>query len=199
MHQELFGGDGLRAGDQEFLDGTPRSAAKWKAILYDLVERGALQHLDGGVYRMTAFGYDIVDQADAQEKALEPTDVALTVSGPPDAQVLLVRSNHRLRLVQLDFLTSTNACVCSQPLLEEGDDIRVPLDRAKVGELFAAPRTDRNHHDLSGPAKLRLSVKVNDLQHQAILDVVLLPKIVNNTQWITLTGSTTIEIPAKVA
>jgi hypothetical protein len=187
-------GDGLRAGDQEFLDGTPRSAAKWKAIVGDLLGRGALEIAEDGVYRVTASGYAIVDQVGAQEKASEPTDVGITVSGPPDGQVLLVRSNHPLSLVQLDFLTSTDACVCSQPLSEEGNTINVALDQTKTVQLFNAPRSDYNPADLSGPAKLRLLFRVSNRQRKTILDVMLIPKIVNNRQWITLTGSASFEV-----
>jgi hypothetical protein len=195
MHQELLSGDGLRAGDQEFLDGTPRSAAKWKAILYDLVERRALERVeDTDVYRVTAYGYNIVDQSDGREKASETTNVALNVSGPPDAQVLLVRSNHALSLTQLDFLTSTEACICSQSLSQQGTDITVQLDHTKAAELFAAPRSDRNPNDYSGPAKLRLLFRVNNRQKQAIVPVILIAKTVKNKQWITLTGSATFDV-----
>jgi hypothetical protein len=201
MHQETFSENGLRAGKQQFLENTPRSAAKWKAILSDLIERGALEHVDGGVYRMTAFGYDIVDQADAQEKALEPTSVALSFSGPPNAQTLVVKSNHMLRLNQLDFLTTTDACISSQPLTEEGREVAVRLNHAKVIELFNAPRTDRNHSDFSGPAKLRLSFRANDgrRQEQVILAVMLTPRMVDSTQWIAFSGSGTIEIPDRLS
>jgi hypothetical protein len=166
-----------------------------------LIERGALEHVDGGVYRLTAFGYDIVDQADAQQKALEPTSVALCFSGPPNAQTLVVKSNHMLRLNQLDFLTSTDACISSQTLSEEGPEIAVRLDHSKVIELFNAPRTDRSHFDFSGPAKLRLSFRANDgrRQEQVLLAVMLTPRMVDSTQWIALSGSDTVEIPDRLS
>jgi hypothetical protein len=195
MYSESLSGTGLRAGNEEFIDDSPRSAAKWRGILNGLVGQGAVENIEGGLYRLTESGYALVDDAAAKEKASKPTNLTLDVSGPPEAQILHLRSDRKLHLVQLDFLTPTGACISSQPVSQEGADIKVPLDHRKVIELFNSPRTDRNHYDFSGPAKLRAMIKVNDLQHQATLDVMLLPKIVNNTQWVTLTGSSSIQIP----
>lgn len=183
------------------MDGSPRSAAKWRAIRDDLIKQGALEKRGGGVYNLTRSGYDIVDQADAQDKASEPTSVALSFSGPPNAQALVVKSNHMLRLIQLDFLTPTDACISSQPLTEEGREVAVRLDHAKVIELFNAPRADRNNYDFSGPAKLRLSFRANDgrRRDQVLLAVILTPRLVDGTQWVTFSGSATIEIPNKLS
>jgi diguanylate cyclase (GGDEF)-like protein len=74
ISQEL-GAYGLSAGGEEFLDGTARSAAKWRAILGDLLGRGILEATaDIGVYRLSAAGYEIVDKAQALEEASKPTE-----------------------------------------------------------------------------------------------------------------------------
>jgi len=75
IFQEL-GAYGLSAGGEEFLDGTARSAAKWRAILGDLLGRGILEGTaDIGVYRLTAAGYEIVDKAQALEEASKPMEI----------------------------------------------------------------------------------------------------------------------------
>jgi hypothetical protein len=193
-HQQSLDGDTIWAGNQRFTDGTRRSIAKWKAIVHGLVERGALERDSDGLYPVTEHGYNLVDQADAQAKASEPTNVALTISGASDEQVLLVRSNHILSLKQLDFLTPTDACIRSQALSEEGNNMTVSLEHTNTVQLFNAPRTGRDHYNLSGPAKLRLVFALNGRQYRTSLDVMLIPKIVNNTQFITLTGSATFEV-----
>jgi diguanylate cyclase (GGDEF)-like protein len=72
IHQEL-GAYGLSAGGEEFLDGTARSAAKWRAILGDLLCRGVFeQTAEIGVYRLSATGYEIADKAQALEEPSKP-------------------------------------------------------------------------------------------------------------------------------
>jgi hypothetical protein len=63
MYSELFEGTSLRAGTEEMMDGTPRSVAKWTAILNDLLEREALERESDSVYQVTSYGYELVDKA----------------------------------------------------------------------------------------------------------------------------------------
>ena len=55
--------------------------------------------------------------------------------------------------------------------------------------LFNTPRSDRNFSDHAGPAKLRLRFLVNDQREEIVLPVLLQPKMVQSTQFITLIGS----------
>ena len=138
--------------------------------------------------------FSCTDKADAQEKASEPTNVNLTVSGPPEDQVLLIKSNHSLSLTQLDFLISTEACICSRSISEDGNELSVRLDHTKAAELFGAPRSDRNPSDFSGPAKLRLVFSVGNRQRQVTLPVMLVARSLKGKQWIAITGSAAFEI-----
>ena len=107
ISQETLGMDGLSAGNEQFMDGTARSGAKWRAILGELASKGILKATSGtGVYRLSAAGYEIADKARAFEEVSKPTEITLSVAGPPDAQHLDIRSNRVLRLRQLEFLTS---------------------------------------------------------------------------------------------
>jgi hypothetical protein len=193
-HRQGIDGDAIYAGNQKFTDDSRRSTAKWKAVVDDLVKRGALEHDGDSLYPVTEYGYNLIDQAEARQRASEPTNVALNISGPPDKQVLLVRSNRSLSLKQLDFLTSTDACICSQSLSQEGTDINVKIDYAKIFELYDAPRSEVNPMYLSGPVKLRLLFFVGGLNKQATLPAMLAPKMVNNTQWQALTGAATFDV-----
>lgn len=56
-------GHGLRAGGDEFMDGTARSRARWKAALEELEAAVAVENVAEGTYRATALGYDIADDA----------------------------------------------------------------------------------------------------------------------------------------
>lgn len=195
--QETLSSNGLSAGQQEFMDGTPRSAAKWRAIVKELADTGILEGTDEtGLYQLRAVGFEIADKARSLEEASRPTEISLNVAGPPDSQYLDVRSNRDIRLSQLDFLTSTEACISTQTLSLEGREIEAELAHEKVVALFNSPRTDRHHSDFSGPAKLRLSFYVQGRLQEALLPVVLQPRIVNSTQWVTLTGSKTFQLVA---
>lgn len=197
VSQETLGGSGLHAGSEEFVDGTPRSAAKGRATLEELVGKGILEVTpEPGIYRLSAVGYEIADKAQALEEDSKPTEITLNVGGPPDGQHLDIKSNRVLRLSQLEFLTSTEACISTQSLFEEGKEIEAKLAHDKVVALFNSPRPDRHHYDFSGPAKLRLSFHVHGRLHEATLPVVLQPQLVNSTQWIALTGSKTFQLPA---
>ncbi len=120
----------------------------------------------------------------------------MTISGPPDGQYLNITSSRILNLSQLDFLTSAEACVSTQILSDNGKEIEAKLAHDKVVALFNSPRPDVERYDLSGPAKLRLVFRVHDRQQEVVLPVLLKPQIVNNTQWITLTGSRNFRLPA---
>lgn len=134
--QQTMEGYGLSAGREEFMDGTARSAAKWRAIVAQLVNNGILEETSEGIYQLSAEGYEIADRAQALEEASKPTEITVNIAGSPDAQHLNIRSNRTLRLSQLEFLTSTEACVSSQPLSEEGKEIEAQLANDKIRAPF---------------------------------------------------------------
>jgi hypothetical protein len=94
------GGYGLSAGPEEFMEPTPRSAARWRAIVNDLTNRGLLEP-GSGVYQLSESGFKIADDIESKQ----PTEIELATGGVPDAQYLEIKSNRVLRLSQLDYLT----------------------------------------------------------------------------------------------
>jgi hypothetical protein len=60
--QETVSGAGLRVGDEEFMDGTPRSAAQWRAVVSELLGHGAIEEVSQDVYRLTQMGYNLADE-----------------------------------------------------------------------------------------------------------------------------------------
>jgi len=66
VFQSTMDGYGLRAGDEEFMDGTPGSKARWKAALQELEEAGALEEVSEGIYQLAAAGYDAADEIDSR-------------------------------------------------------------------------------------------------------------------------------------
>lgn len=191
--QHTLDGYGLSAGPEEFMDNTPRSAAKWRAIVNDLTNSGLLEETTpgSGVYQLSESGFKVADEI----KSKQPTEIELLTGGTPDAQYLEIKSNRALRLTQLDYLTSSDASVTIQKLAEEGKEIKVKLLHERIITLFNTPRADRNHYDHAGPAKLRLRFVVNDHPDEIVLPVMLQPKMVQNTQWIVVIGSENFQLP----
>jgi len=183
----------VSVGRQQFTEPNPRSSAKWLAIVRELVDRDVLDEgkPGSGIYQLTALGYEITDEIQSKE----PTQIELSIAGPPEGQYLEIKSNRVLRLDQLGFLTSSEASVAIQTLSEEGKEIKVNLVHDRVTTLFNTPRHDWQPYDHAGPAKLKLSFQLNDQRKEVVLPVMLQPKIVNNTQWITLIGSGNFQIP----
>jgi hypothetical protein len=186
-----MGGFDVQANDSNFVEDTPRSVAQWKRVLRRLQELGYVERLNESVYEVTEEGFK---RAERDEGSL-PLDVALSFDGPPNDQVLLVRTNRPINMMQLDFLTSAGAQISSQDLHGELTSTgRIHIDHQLVATLFNTPRADRNNYDHSGPAKVRLAFVAKNRRKEIELPVHMLPRFVQNTQWITLTGSGSFEI-----
>jgi hypothetical protein len=192
--QNTLAGYGLSAGSEEFMEPTPRSAAKWRAVVNDLTKRALLEETESGsgVYQLSEVGFKIADEIESKQ----PTEIELVIGGAPDAQYLEIKSNRVLRLSRLNYLTSSDASVAIQELTEEGKEIKAKLLHERIVTLFNTPRPDKNFSDHAGPAKLRLRFVVNDHTNEIVLPVMLQPKFVQNTQWITLIGSGNFQLPA---
>lgn len=67
--QEDLGGYGLRIGDEEFMDGTPRSIARWREALAKLNEADAFELISNNLYRVTATGYRIAETSEGVAEA----------------------------------------------------------------------------------------------------------------------------------
>lgn len=183
-----MGGYHVQSNDQTFVEDTPRSAAIWKRVVKRLEDLGYLDQVSEEVYELTEAGFVRADK----EIAIVPLEATVSFVGPPDKQMLFVKANKPVTLKQVDFLTSSEAQITSMELSEEpSTESMIPLEYKKVTELFNAPRPDKSNYDHSGPAALRLVLVANGQRAEALLPVLLLPKFVNNTLWVQLSGSKT--------
>ena len=66
---QIGGAFGLQIGDKEFEDGTPRTAARWRAALKDLEEIGAVERVSDVVCRLTDEGYRVADAEEVTAQA----------------------------------------------------------------------------------------------------------------------------------
>jgi hypothetical protein len=68
ISQDTLDTHGIRAGNEEFADGTARSSARWRAALDELVESGAVERLSDAIFRVAAAGYDIIDSTETHKQ-----------------------------------------------------------------------------------------------------------------------------------
>jgi hypothetical protein len=65
-------GDGIRSGNEDFGDGTPRSAARWRAALKELLDADAVEELSKNLCKVTEQGYQIAEKPDPANEPLSP-------------------------------------------------------------------------------------------------------------------------------
>ena len=181
----------VQANGENFVEDSPRSVAVWKRVLRRLRELGYLEQVNEEIYELTEEGFSRIDK----EIASAPLELSLSFEGTPDNQILSIESSRIITLKHLDFLMSSEAYITSVEL-PGGPVVKamIPLDPNKIGELFAAPRPDKNYSDHAGPAALRLVFMTSGHRAEVVLPVVLQPKFVKNTQWIQLVGSKTFTV-----
>jgi hypothetical protein len=183
----------VQTNGENFVEDTPRSAAVWKRVLKRLVELGYLDQGDE-IYELTEEGFARADR----EVATTPLELSLSLAGAPDKQMLSIESSKPVTLKQIDFLTSSEVHIANTELDERiSAKAMIPLDPRKIGELYAAPRPDKNNSDHAGPAALRLVFTSNGHRAEVLLPIVLQPTFVNNTQWIRLVGSKTFTLKSR--
>jgi hypothetical protein len=185
--REFLTPDAIVVENLAVTDGSPRSLARWMEALNQLKKLNMVEEnrMASGQFEVTEAGYSAVER----EEDAKPTKLSARVAGKPDAQELEIISSRIVKLVRIEYLHSTEACIASQPVDVSGQEVTVRLDTEKVGDLVRSSRPDKSHHDHSGPAKLRLVVEIGDDKKQVILPVHLEPKFVANTQWFTLIGN----------
>jgi hypothetical protein len=186
-----MGGFHVQANGESFVDGSPRSVATWKRTLKRLAAIGYLNRVSEQISELTEQGFFRADK----EVAAAPLELSLSFSGPPNNQVLSVVSTKPITPKRIDFLMSSEAQIASMELdAQPVSTTAIQLDQKKLGELFNAPRADRDRNDFSGPALLRLSFATSGRRTEVLLPVFLQPKMVGNTQWIQLAGSKTFTV-----
>jgi len=186
MIGSTMGGFHLQSDDRNFVDDSARSVALWKRVLQNLTQLGYLKERNEDVYEITAEGFE---RADA-ESAKQPLQLSAAITGQADQQRLSLHSSKPIRLSAVEYLMSSGARISGSEIdIQVPKSAEVPLDHKEIIKLYNSPRPDRNHHDLSGPAVLRLTVESNGHRFQPELPVLLLPKTINNTQWIGLQGA----------
>jgi hypothetical protein len=65
---EALNSYGVRAGEEEFSDGTARTHARWRDTIQRFEATGILEHISGALYRLTDSGYQIAEKPQAPDE-----------------------------------------------------------------------------------------------------------------------------------
>lgn len=114
------------------------------------------------------------ERLDQQTLSKSKPKLALSVrvtGTPPERQLLNIKANQPVKATRLEYLLSSGASVTSDALNVEGESFDIPIEDAQVVKVWNTPRPDRNWSDHSGPAKLRLTLIVDDREHAYTIPV----------------------------
>jgi len=201
-----LGGFNVQTNGKQFVQtGNPRSEAKWKGALAELATLGLLEDRGhkGEVFGITNAGYEIADRlqqmgtSPEQRTKTPELKVSLSVEGMPPTQALQVASSHPISVSRVEYMLSNDTCVQSQDVSFTGDKFDVPLSHDAIRKVWNVPRSDRNHSDHSGPAKIGVTASSEGRTRQYILPVQMENQVLGSTMYTRLVGSKTYYQPSN--
>lgn len=177
----------------------PRSQARWKAAVHELVALRFLEPLGvkGEVFEITDAGYEAADHIRRQrfgESTVEATrgfSIALVAEGTPPSQTIRVTATTPAKIVRLEYMLSDETCIAGEDVSFEGAALEIPLNQDLVRKVWNVRRPDRNLSDDSGPAKIGATISIGGKVRQYVLPVRMEFTISDNTMYPKVVGSRT--------
>jgi uncharacterized protein (TIGR02391 family) len=117
--------------------------------------------------------------------------VSLSTEGTPPSQVLRLAANKLITVSQVEYMSSTEACIAAEGVSMHGLTVDVPVNDNLLLKLWNTPRSDRNTFDGSGPAKIAVTISDGGKTHHYILPVQLEAILIGSTMHRKLIGSRT--------
>jgi len=177
----------------------PRSQARWKAAVQELVALRLLQPLGekGEVFEITAAGYEAADHIRRQQgddltvESTREFSVSLVAEGTPPSQKIKLAASIPVKIVRLEYMLSNETCIVGEGVVLEGEAVEIPLNHDLLRKVWNVPRSDRNPYDHSGPAKIGVTVSAGGKARQYVLPVQMENVMLNNTMYAKVIGSKT--------
>jgi len=179
--------------------GDPRSQARWKAAVHELVTLRFLEPLGekGEVFEVTDAGYEAADnfrQQRAGESTAEATSgfsISFAAEGTPPSQTIRVAASAQAKIVRLEYMLSNETCIGHEDVSLQGETVDIPLNHDLLRKVWNVPRHDKNHYDHSGPAKMGVTVSIGGKVRQYVLPVQMENALLNSTMYARVVGSKT--------
>jgi hypothetical protein len=179
--------------------GGPRSQARWKAAVHELVALRFLEPLGakGEVFEITDAGYEEADHL-RQQRGSESTaavtcglSISLVAEGTPPSQTIRLTANTPVKIVRLEYMLSDETCIAGEDVLLQGAAVDIPLNHDLLRRIWNVRRVDRNQYDDSGPAKIGATVSSDGKVRQYVLPVHMEHVVLNSAMYEKVTGSKT--------
>ena len=178
-----------------FSERSPRSEARWKAAVEELVALGLLEPRGerGEVFGLTDAGYEAADhiRGQARGESTRGFSMSLAAEGVPPSQTIKVAANIPIKIVRLEYMLSNDTCIVGEDVSLQGEEIEIPLNHDLLRKVWNVPRQDRNHYDHSGPAKIGVTASIGGKVRQYVLPVHMANELQNNTMYAKVIGSKT--------
>jgi hypothetical protein len=179
--------------------GDPRSQARWKAAVHELVALRFLEPLGvkGEVFEITDAGYEAADHIRRQRvgestvEAIRGFSISLVAEGTPPSQTIRVTATTPAKIVRLEYMLSDETCIAGEDVSFEGAAVEIPLNHDLVRKVWNVRRPDRNLSDDSGPAKIGMTISVGGKVRQYVLPIHMAFTISDNTMYPKVVGSRT--------
>jgi len=177
----------------------PRSQAKWKAAVQELVALRFLEPIGakGEVFEITDAGYEAADHT-RQQQGGESTaavtrglSISLVAEGTPPSQMIKVTANTSVKIDRLEYMLSDETCIVGEDISLQGAAVDIPLNHDLLRKVWNVRRSDRNQYDDSGPAKIGATVSSGGKVRQYVLPVHMEHVMLNSTMYAKVTGSKT--------
>jgi hypothetical protein len=178
----------------------PRSQARWKAAVQELAALRFLEEIGekGEVFEVTDAGYEAADHI-RQQQTGEPTtaatsgfSISLAAEGTPPSQTIRVAASAPAKIIRLEYMLSNETCIGHEDVsLKKGETVDVPLNHDLVRKVWNSSRSDKNHYDHSGPAKIGVTVSIGGKIRQYLLPVQMENALLNSTMYARVVGSKT--------
>jgi hypothetical protein len=122
--------------------------------------------------------------------AVSKADLRMSFSaeGTPPSQVLKVAANQTVIVSRVEYMLSNETCIAGENLSMQGETVEIPVNDGLFLKLWNTPRSDRDHNDHSGPAKIGITVSIDEKTRQYILPVQMEVAYQNNTMYRKLVG-----------
>jgi hypothetical protein len=179
--------------------GDPRSQARWKAAVHELVALRLLEPLGakGEVFEITDAGYKAADHL-RQQQGGESTaavtrglSISLVAGGTPPSQTIRVTANTPVKIVRLEYMLSDETCIVGEDVSLQGAAVDIPLNHDLLRRIWNVRRSDRNQYDDSGPAKIGATISSDGKVRQYVLPVHMEHVMLNSAMYAKVTGSKT--------
>lgn len=176
----------------------PRSQAKWRAVVRELVKLKLLECENGhdDVLLVTDAGYKAAERVrQLRETSLpkqpEAFHLTLAAEGTPPSQTIRVTASAPVEITRLEYMLSNETCIVGEDVSLSGKSVEIPLSHDLIRKVWNVPRSDRNNYDHSGPAKLAVTASVGGKIHQYVLPVQMESIVLSNTAYSKIVGSKT--------